>query len=128
MNFFKSLFQKKEDSGAAKQKPSYTEKRKHPRSLLNENTFLYPPRRPPAQVRVLDISPGGVRIELREPLPLDTKAELALYCGGVVSKTMIMLKWELKQKTGFVYGAVFVDLDPRQKGLIMQYIRQVTGQ
>jgi hypothetical protein len=46
----------------------------------------------------------------------------------VVSKATIMLKWELKQKTGYVFGAEFVDLDPRMKAAVMQYIRLITGQ
>ncbi len=128
MNFIQSLFGKKQDTPAPREKVSWTEKRKHQRWRVAESTFFYPQRKQPLQVQLLEISQGGVRLELREPLPLETKGDLALYCGGVVSKATIMLKWELKQKTGYVFGAEFVDLDPRMKAAVMQYIRLITGQ
>jgi len=129
VNFIQSLFgRKKEERQASGTRPTFTEKRKHQRWRVAESTFFYPQRRQPLQAQLLEISPGGARLELREPLPLETRGDLALYCGGVVSKATIILRWEIRQRTGYVYGAEFIDLDPRMKATVMAYIRLVTGQ
>jgi len=123
MNLIMRLFKKNSDAQATRQAPKYSEKRRHPRWNVNADTFLYLSRRPPVQAQIIDMSLGGVRIEVREPLAVDSRAELALYSGGVVSKTMVQMKWGYRGKYGYVYGGEFMATDPSQKARIMQYIK-----
>ncbi len=127
MNLIMKLFKRNRDTQETRQMVKQSEKRKHPRWSVNASTFLYLSRRPPVQAQIIDMSMGGVRIEVREPLPVDSRAELALYSGGVVSKTTVQMKWGYRGKFGYVYGGEFTAIDPNQKARIMQYIKSTTS-
>jgi c-di-GMP-binding flagellar brake protein YcgR len=127
MGFLRDIFGKKETviEPGRKQQAPIVERRKFPRFVINENTFIYPVNKPPIQATIIDICQGGVKLELRESLQPGSKVELALYSGGLVVKAIIIIKWDLQKAAGHVCGAEFISTDPKQRAFIMQYIKTV---
>lgn len=119
-----NLFKKKEETGAAKaeSKPQVEERRKYGRKKVHIDTFLYPIKSPPMQVTIVDISPGGVKIHCRGRLVVGDKVEVALYSEGIVSKSIVTIRWEGRAETGYFYGAEFIS-DPKQQAFIMKYLK-----
>ncbi|MDQ7826102.1 MAG: PilZ domain-containing protein [Candidatus Eremiobacteraeota bacterium] len=124
MGLLDALFRKKEVAVEEK-KPAFTEKRKAPRTSISESTFIYSAGRPPAQIRLTEISMSGVRFEAREPFKPGSKLELALYAGGIVVKSIITVLWERKDLAGYTYGGEFAGNDPKQRAHIQNYIKSV---
>jgi len=128
MNLLRNLFQKKEAVEPEPEKKAKTvvEKRKHPRFRVGGQTFLYSGNRQPLQATIVDISQGGVKLATRERLSAGAKMEMAIYTGGIVAKTILLVKWEMQVRDAFVCGAEFVVSDPRTKVQLTQYIKTIS--
>lgn len=124
MDFIRKIFARKEPTETETQKKEreIIEKRKFPRIEESESTYLYPPNRAPIQIRIVDISAGGLKLESREIIDVGAHMGIGLYTKGQVVKIMIKARWESKGKAGYTYGAEFASNDPRDKALIKQYI------
>jgi len=124
VNFFNRLLgrQDKRPVHSTEKKLQYREKRKFPRYGINEVTYLYPHNKPPIQVTLLDVGLGGVRMEAKEKLELDSKMGLVLYDRGIVVKVSISARWGNKGRLTYLYGAEFVELDAKTKAHINRYV------
>ena len=127
MSFWQNLFGKKGKEAASEQEDTtHEEKRKYPRASTNQRTLLYRSNKPELPVKILDISQGGVKLEVIEALQIGSRVELALFSGDVETRAMLMIKWELNQAESNIYGAEFVSVDPKTRTIISNFIQSVS--
>ncbi len=94
---------------------------------MTEVTYLYPPNRAPIQVTLLDIGLGGIKMETKERLEMDSRMGLVLYDRGIVVKVSISTRWENKGRLTYLYGAEFIELDAKTQAHINRYVGDMKG-
>lgn len=73
--------------------------------------------------RTLDISPGGIRLELHHPLPLRTMVEISLALDNdlIDVRGKVVYLEEIDDER-CAMGIQFIDVAPRTRQLLEQYV------
>lgn len=125
MDFLRFLFGKKDKTPPPEEEKETQDqdRRKYLRTQIDVGTFLCFPGGKQIKARILDISPGGVKLVVQMSLNIGSRYELALHSGETVTKVVIITKWERYEQGDYVYGAEFFTIDNAQRAIITQIIQ-----
>jgi c-di-GMP-binding flagellar brake protein YcgR len=93
-------------------------------TINNDRAVTYEPNRDVFEVEVTNISKGGIGLETREFLPLNSyyEAKIVLWTKETFDATIEVVRMESKDDTGMIsYGCKFVGLGPADQFKIDVY-------
>lgn len=114
-------------AAAEKAPGSPRDKRLHPRYSDGQETICYPISALPFKVKIMDASLGGLKIQSRSPVALQSEIGIVLSSRGRSSQILVKVLRESRHEDCYEYGVEYIKAGYNNIENYMDYVTRLAG-